>query len=112
MVNLPAIVAPRTGARIETPIMDPTKVASWSPPARGRGSKPELRTMAEPAIQVAPRTGARIETLHVAQVTTDAKVAPRTGARIETGIAQLIGAEIIVAPRTGARIETRRSMTW
>ena len=75
------VVAPFTGARIETP-----------------------RSQRSAANPVAPFTGARIETRHAASTPRPA-VAPFTGARIETSWRQPLE-RAHVAPFTGARIET------
>ena len=78
-------VAPRTGARIETPL----SARRWrqsrsSPLAQGRGSKRLEHLDGRVTLRVAPRTGARIETMSCAGEGHAPLVAPRTGARIET----------------------------
>ena len=78
------LVAPRTGARIET-----TRLGC-----------------ARHVLRVAPRTGARIETCRLRRVLRMTPVAPRTGARIETPKSARSHLDPCVAPRTGARIET------
>jgi len=55
-------VAPRTGAWIETRKEFGDVCAMPSPPARGRGLKPQCHQTAALNLRVAPRTGAWIET--------------------------------------------------
>ena len=56
------IVAPFTGARIETQDSCTYRPASWSPPSRGRGLKRFSDVGRDEQQYVAPFTGARIET--------------------------------------------------
>jgi len=60
------------------------RTALGSPPARGRGLKPEWVELPLPKRVVAPRTGAWIETRRESPQTVGPSVAPRTGAWIET----------------------------
>ena len=63
MASTPVMVAPRTGAWIETPSgMGTTIAVDRSPPARGRGLKPSSSACLSSSASVAPRTGAWIET--------------------------------------------------
>jgi len=83
------IVAPRTGAWIETSV--PTLYARVA--------------------SVAPRTGAWIETPAQPVPVYLLDVAPRTGAWIETPSGDAVYGALSVAPRTGAWIETLMSET-
>jgi len=56
-----------------------------SPPARGRGLKPERSQNSSGAPSVAPRAGAWIETFVDGLSPVPELVAPRAGAWIETG---------------------------
>ena len=59
-----ALVAPHTGAWIETLFIIPLKPLSMSPPIRGRGLKLDKQEKDEYWRWVAPHTGAWIETLY------------------------------------------------
>ncbi len=100
------VIAPRTGARIETTCAAPGRLVRRSLPARERGSRlasgrrdVKRKTHRSPhgsadrnrrlsvsrsVLAIAPRTGARIETSAVAGKHGTPCIAPRTGARIET----------------------------
>ena len=102
-------VAPLTGARIETPSRQADRRRdAWSPPSRGRGSKPAtIGDIAAPSV-VAPLTGARIETYAARSLAAIRHGRPLTGARIETIVRRAGASGRDVAPLTGARIETLR----
>ena len=107
-------VAPRAGARIETP---PPGEARAAPACRSPcGSADRNAKYAVKALGsiVAPRAGARIETLSPDSSCERHDVAPRAGARIETTGHYDDLFSKIVAPRAGARIETisRRSARY
>ena len=78
------IVAPRVGAWIETTIRCCISICSLSPPAWGRGLKPNHPALPNSVHHVAPRVGAWIETSTGYEVFVDGVVAPRVGAWIET----------------------------
>src|SRR5690606_25453377 len=77
-------VAPRAGARIETPHRGVGRPQAASPLAQGRGLKPFPRRLCPALRAVAPRAGARIETEGGERRADSKAVAPRAGARIET----------------------------
>ena len=109
MLSVPASVAPRTGARIETRYAADTNKAGVveSPPARGRGLKLILVASLASGCRVAPRTGARIETLNFSGCHC-LIVAPRTGARIETVAAPGGGRGSRSPPARGRGLKPRR----
>jgi len=68
------IIAPITGARIETvPVLVSVRVVEPSPPSRGRGLKQGADMTIRRMKPIAPITGARIETRE-AQETVDAQL--------------------------------------
>ena len=78
------IVAPHTGAWIETlQIFDPLK-CGLSHPTRVRGLKLTIASALRVVVCVAPHTGAWIETPRTAPFGSRGWVAPHTGAWIET----------------------------
>ena len=102
----PILVAPRTGAWIETAIKGLSFLRFWSPLVQGRGLKQQMGGRDATPSVVAPRTGAWIETGRGFYKLRPCYVAPRTGAWIETrDVGHTLGA-LAVAPRTGAWIET------
>gem|GEM_PF-2921364 len=78
------IVAPLTGARIETPRNCGSKLEAVSRPSRARGLKRTPHRRRRHGARVAPLTGARIETARTRSILGSHLVAPLTGARIET----------------------------
>ena len=78
------LVAPCTGAWIETRRPRSSAGAALSPPARGRGSKLLKPAATRPGLIVAPCTGAWIETASTSGTSPAPSVAPCTGAWIET----------------------------
>ena len=103
----PCYVAPRTGAWIETRDVGHTLGALASPLVQGRGLKQVVPVGDYVHYEVAPRTGAWIETYINGILIQPCRVAPRTGAWIET-LLQAVGHGFdVVAPRTGAWIETQ-----
>ncbi len=107
-------VAPSTGAWIETwPQAKKEPGAVWSPPPRGRGLKQHMELGDAIRLRVAPSTGAWIETHKEYAGKQSPGVAPSTGAWIETSrwISSLTLAK--VAPSTGAWIETHQAgFSW
>ena len=81
------LVAPLTGAWIETHWTMTQLIGFRSPPSRGRGSKLEGGTQQRTITAVAPLTGAWIETSAACRHDPKGLVAPLTGAWIETRIA-------------------------
>ena len=122
------LVAPHTGAWIETIKAYASHVAHLSHPTRVRGLKRLLCRKMRHTLRVAPHTGAWIETKMIRLTLNHQRVAPHTGAWIETYRNQRIGdvdrshptrvrglklknrinimAIVTVAPHTGAWIET------
>ena len=106
VTNLSALVAPRTGAWIETVTSSSSGNRSNVAPRTGAWIETRLFPTTGRAIPVAPRTGAWIETPGSQDKGAWYLVAPRTGAWIETITRASTRAVAPVAPRTGAWIET------
>ena len=119
-------VAPRTGARIETPGARCRATPRMVAPSQGRGSKRRRDVLARlrrrrpshrgadrnsadwpgsRSASVAPLTGARIETSYT-RARSSRHRRPSTGARIETSLSRRTQRRPNGRPLTGARIET------
>ena len=104
------LVAPHTGAWIETANVGIFTFSATSHPTRVRGLKLNL-LLIHPTFNVAPHTGAWIETCDGINYMARIDVAPHTGAWIETQSQSGKLTQCQVAPHTGAWIETLSLLT-
>ncbi len=102
------VVAPRTGARIETCSVSPPRRPGSSPPARGRGSKRRHRRGSGRLAGRPPHGGADRNDCHGRSKPCKRRSPPARGRGSKQTDTPAYFAHINVAPRTGARIETRR----
>ena len=102
------IVAPRTGAWIETFLKTIKNITARSPPARGRGLKPEESVRCYERKESPPARGRGLKLTDTDGNTVATRpVAPRTGAWIETNLIILQYKNILSPPARGRGLKLR-----